>query len=65
MNDKKKTRLESLNELDNIISEQVKCNVIPNWQEISCLYLNHIAGSLAILADYAPLILACLQKEEV
>lgn len=64
MNDEKKTRVESFNELNKTILEQVKCNVFHREQELSCLYLNHIAGSLAILADHAPLILACLQKQE-
>lgn len=68
MNDEKETRFESFNELNKTILERVKCDVFHSEQEmreISCLYLNHIAGSLAILADHAPLILTCLQKEEV
>ena len=62
MNDEKKTRFESLNELNEVVEELGKCNAFHSEQEISCLYLSHIAGSLAILADHAPLILACLQK---
>lgn len=67
MNDEKETRFESFNELNKTILERVKCDVFHSEQEmreISCLYLNHIAGSLAILADHAPLILDCLRKEE-
>lgn len=64
MNDEKKTRFESFNELDKAINELGKCGMFRNEQEVSCLYLSHIAGSLAILADHAPLILAYLQKEE-
>ena len=62
MNDEMKTRVESLYELNERIVEQEKSNVFHSKQELSCLYLSHIAGSLAILADYAPLILACLRK---
>ena len=64
MNDEKKTRFESFSKLNEVISELEKCGMFRNEQEVSCLYLNHIAGSLAILADHAPLILACLRKEE-
>ena len=64
MNDEKKTRFEAFNELNEVIDELGKCGAFRNEQEVSCLYLRHIAGSLAILADHAPLILACLQKQE-